>query len=147
LISIDVASGGGAPVGTAAAGTAGPQPSGTQQPAINTTAAHPPSDSDGFTVNALGNLYRVVQEGTGRVPTVNDQYVEYDWLSWRDAFDGQDIIDDARGVVECVSDLNVSYRCQWLSEALLSMREGEVRQIRQPGFPPAYVQLRLVSIE
>ncbi|CEM38837.1 unnamed protein product [Vitrella brassicaformis CCMP3155] len=35
-----------------------------------------------------GARYEVVQEGTGRVPTLNDR-VKIDWVEWWDAFDGQ----------------------------------------------------------
>jgi len=129
--SHSVASGGGAPVGTSAAGTAGPQPSGTQQQRA--------SDSEGFTVTPLGARYRIITPGTGRVPTANDR-VKVDTIAWRDAFDGRDKAYDVRGWVRRVSDFGY----ELLREAVLSMREGETRQIIAG---PRYIQLRLISIE
>jgi len=138
--SHSVANSGGAPVRTSAAGTAGPQPSGTQQQqSANTTAAQRASNIDGFTVTPLGVRYRIVTEGTGICARF-----KFDWVGWRDAFDGRDKLIDQRGEVWRVSD-----RPEWLREALLSMNEGEVRQIIVPAryeFFLRYVQLRLVSI-
>mmetsp|Transcript_17933 Transcript_17933/g.43124 ORF Transcript_17933/g.43124 Transcript_17933/m.43124 type:complete len:119 (-) Transcript_17933:525-881(-) len=89
-----------------------------------------------------GARHRVVQEGTGRTPTLNDT-VKIDWVVWCDAFVGQDTALDFLGAVFSVSDLN-----EWEREALMSMREGEVRQIKVPDlYDPPYVQLRLISIE
>ena len=100
------------------------------------------SDIDDFIVTELGYRYRIVTEGTGRVPTVSD-CVKVDHIGWDDAFDGQVKCYDYRGVVNLVSDL-----FEWYREAMLSMREGEVRQIRlPPGYGAPYLQLRLVSIE
>ncbi|CEM05796.1 unnamed protein product [Vitrella brassicaformis CCMP3155] len=98
---------------------------------------------DGFTVTPLGNRYRIVTDGTGRVPTnYNNDRVKYDWITWCDAFDGQDKYYDDRGRVGRVSGLY-----GWLREAVLSMSEGEVRQIILPAGYGRYVQLRLISIE
>ncbi|CEM05759.1 unnamed protein product [Vitrella brassicaformis CCMP3155] len=95
-----------------------------------------------FTMTPLGARYRIVTEGTGRVPTANDR-VKAEWDVWRDRSDGQDKAYDFRGLVCPVSRLN-----EWRREAVLSMREGEVRQIIEPdGFFGRYVELRLVSIE
>mmetsp|Transcript_27438 Transcript_27438/g.78968 ORF Transcript_27438/g.78968 Transcript_27438/m.78968 type:complete len:151 (+) Transcript_27438:243-695(+) len=93
-----------------------------------------------FTMTPLGARYRIVTEGTGRVPTLNDR-VKYDRIWWGDAFDGRDKVYDDRGRVWRVYD-----RYYWLNEALLEMRVGEVRQITMPYGAP-YRQLRLVSIE
>jgi len=138
-----VASGGGASVRTSAAGTAGPQPSGSQQQrAANTTAAQRASDIDAFIEMPSGAWYCIVTPGTGRVPTLNDR-VKYDYIAWFDG-DGRDQAYDNRGQVDRVSDFPADSE----REALLSMREGEVRQIRMPDdryFVP-YVQLRLISI-
>ncbi|CEL94698.1 unnamed protein product [Vitrella brassicaformis CCMP3155] len=105
----------------------------------NTHGAQQTSDSDGFTVTPLGVRYRIVTEGTGICARF-----KFDWVGWRDAFDGRDKLIDQRGEVWRVSD-----RPEWLREALLSMNEGEVRQIIVPAryeFFLRYVQLRLVSI-
>jgi len=146
-----------APVRTSAGG---PQPSGTQQqqPAANTTAAQraslangggglPPSPPHWPTPSRLrtgtlpsGEQYEVVEEGTGRVPKANDT-VKYDWIWWRHAFEGLDKADHCRGAVRRVSDLY-----GWERGAMLSMREGETRQIILPD-GVSHVQLRLISIE
>jgi len=94
-----------------------------------------------FTVMPSGARYRIVTEGTGRVPTLNDTVKFYE-IWWRDRFDGRDKRYDLRGAVYRVSDLY-----GWEREALLSMREGEVRQIIPPPGFVRYVELRLVSIE
>ena len=77
------------------------------------------------------------------MPTLNDR-VKIDRIAWSDAFNGQDKDYDRRGVVVCVSD-----GVGWWREAMLSMREGEVRRIILPdgrsNFP--YRLLRLISIE
>ncbi|CEM38756.1 unnamed protein product [Vitrella brassicaformis CCMP3155] len=100
------------------------------------------SDSDGFTSIPFGDWYRIVTEGSGRVPTLNDS-VRYDWIAWCDAFDGQRRVYDRRGWVYRVSDMG-----GWLREAVLSMRVGEVRQIKLPDdYIDRYAQLRLISIE
>jgi len=75
------------------------------------------------------------------VPTLNDTVKFYE-IWWRDRFDGRDKRYDLRGAVYRVSDLY-----GWEREALLSMREGEVRQIIPPPGFVRYVELRLVSIE
>jgi len=140
--SHSVANSGGAPVRTSAAGTAGPQPSGTQQQqSANTTAAQRASNIDGFTVTPLGVRYRIVTEGTGRWPTDTDR-IKYDRIGWRDAFDGRDKVCEDRGAVWRVSSTG-----WWLREAMLSMREGEVRQIIVPAiYAVCYFQLRLIRI-
>ncbi|CEM38748.1 unnamed protein product [Vitrella brassicaformis CCMP3155] len=97
------------------------------------------SNGDGFVRLPSGARHRVVQEGTGRVPTANNR-VKYDEIGWFDAFDGQVKYIDERGRVGRVSNLP-----DWLREAMLSMREGETRQII--GRAGYYHQLRLVSIE
>ncbi|CEM38754.1 unnamed protein product [Vitrella brassicaformis CCMP3155] len=109
------------------------------------SSSAPNSNGDGFSVSPLGNRYRIVTEGTGRVPTLNDR-VKVDDIWWRDAFDSQNnAFFDRRGKVWLASD--------WvgcLREAMLSMREGETRQVIIPAddrYYPRYVQLRLVSIE
>ena len=84
----------------------------------------------------------MVQEGTGEVPTLLDT-VKIDRIQWRDAFDGQDKACDFRGLVE-----SVSGRGQWKRDALLSMKEGEIRRITAPNrYPARYRQLHLISIE
>ncbi|CEM38829.1 unnamed protein product [Vitrella brassicaformis CCMP3155] len=89
-----------------------------------------------------GYRYEVVQEGTGRAPTRDDR-VRFDEIGWRDAFDGRVKAYDDRGLVKRVSDLR-----GWLIEALLSMKEGEIRRITVPnGYYAPYRQLRLISIE
>ncbi|CEM38824.1 unnamed protein product [Vitrella brassicaformis CCMP3155] len=93
------------------------------------------------TLPSFGYRYEVVEEGTGRVPSLNDT-VKYDWIEWRDAFDGRDKVFDRRGEV-----YRVSVYSGWFREALLEMREGEVRQIKVPYGRGPYRQLRLVSIE
>ncbi|CEM38800.1 unnamed protein product [Vitrella brassicaformis CCMP3155] len=93
------------------------------------------------TLPSSGYPYEVVQEGTGRVPTINDR-VKFDRAEWRDAFDGQNKAYDYRGAVYRVSDLY-----GWLRELFLSMREGEVRHIKVPDGPEPYRELRLISIE
>ena len=91
----------------------------------------------------------MVEEGTGRVPRASD-HVTFDRVEWRDGFDGRDKVYDGRRQVCRVSDL-----FGWCREAMLSMREGETRQIKAPdiryygGLPtydPPYIELRLVSI-
>ncbi|CEM38830.1 unnamed protein product [Vitrella brassicaformis CCMP3155] len=118
---------------------------GPQQPAAAAAAAA--SDSNGITIPEgfvrlpTGAYHKVVEEGTGRVPTLNDR-VKFDWIAWRDAFDGQNKAFDDRGWVIRVSDW-----AEWFREAMLSMREGEVRRIRLPDVDIRYRQLRLISIE
>mmetsp|Transcript_27442 Transcript_27442/g.78982 ORF Transcript_27442/g.78982 Transcript_27442/m.78982 type:complete len:95 (+) Transcript_27442:492-776(+) len=89
-----------------------------------------------------GVRYRIVTEGTGRVTTLNDR-VKFDGIAWGDAFDGQDKRIDRRGEVCCVTDT-----VGWLREAVLSMREGEMRRIvlTDDRYVGRYVQLHLVSI-
>ncbi|CEM38720.1 unnamed protein product [Vitrella brassicaformis CCMP3155] len=90
-----------------------------------------------------GAQYEVVQEGTGRVPTPNDR-VKFDDIEWVDGFNGRDKFVDYRGRVDRVSDLFFA----WEGDAVLSMREGETRQITlPPGYIARYIQLRLISIE
>jgi len=93
------------------------------------------------TLPSSGYPYEVVQEGTGRVPTLNDTVKFYE-IWWRDRFDGRDKRYDLRGAVYRVSDLY-----GWLRELFLSMREGEVRHIKVPDGPEPYRELRLISIE
>ena len=93
------------------------------------------------TLPSYGFPFEVVEEGTGRVPTLNDR-VKFDYISWSDAFDGQNKAYDYRGLRDRVSDW-----ADWLSEALLSMKVGEVRQIKLSATYVYYVQLRLISIE
>ncbi|CEM29355.1 unnamed protein product [Vitrella brassicaformis CCMP3155] len=94
------------------------------------------------TLSSTGQLYEVVQEGGGRVPTLDDT-VKVDIIEWRDAFDGRDKVIDSRGLV-----YRASAQREWFREALLSMRTGEVRQIKVPYVSyPRYFRLRLVSIE
>jgi len=89
-----------------------------------------------------GYRYEVVQEGYGRVPTRNDA-VKIDEIWCRDAFDGQDKFIDRRGYVS-----PVGARDGWARAAVLSMREGEVRQIiLPPGYSAPFYQMRLISIE
>jgi len=98
--------------------------------------------ANGFTVTPLGNRYRIVTEGTDRVPTANDR-VKLDVTWWYDAFDGRDKRDDYRDV-DRVSNLPFA----WERGALLEMREGETRQIiLPPRYYGRYSQLRLISIE
>ncbi|CEM38786.1 unnamed protein product [Vitrella brassicaformis CCMP3155] len=106
-----------------------------------------PVDADGFTVMPSGLRYRIVTPGTGRAPTLNDT-VEYDYIGWYDAFDGRDKACDRRGLVIRVSDRGALFR-----EAMLPMREGEVRQIILPIESDGpryrttrYRQLRLIRI-
>ncbi|CEL99153.1 unnamed protein product [Vitrella brassicaformis CCMP3155] len=90
-----------------------------------------------------GCRYEVVQEGYGgRVPTLSIDTVEYDYIGWRDGFDGRDKAFDYRGDVGRLSDLD-----GWLKTALFWMREGEVRRFRLPDENHApYRQLHLISI-
>ncbi|CEM38766.1 unnamed protein product [Vitrella brassicaformis CCMP3155] len=99
------------------------------------------SNGNGLIRYPSGARHRVVQEGAGRVPTPEDP-VKVDLISWFDAFDGREKWADIRGEVYRVSDL---YECE--REAVLSMREGEVRQIIAPGGYGPYIELRLISIE
>ncbi|CEM38729.1 unnamed protein product [Vitrella brassicaformis CCMP3155] len=97
---------------------------------------------DGYVRLPSGARYRIVTEGTGRVPTLNDR-IKHDEIGWSDGFNGRDKSYDFHGVVTRVSDER-----DWWREAVLSMREGETRQIIEPaGSYSPYVQLRLVSIE
>ncbi|CEM38818.1 unnamed protein product [Vitrella brassicaformis CCMP3155] len=89
-----------------------------------------------------GYRYEVVQEGTGRVPTLFDT-VKIDRIAWDDGFDGQRKACDVHGEV-----IRVSGRGEWKREALLAMREGEIRRITAPPrYPARFRQLRLISIE
>ncbi|CEM05790.1 unnamed protein product [Vitrella brassicaformis CCMP3155] len=117
---------------------------GVVKPDTHTThGAQQTSDIDGFIEMPSGVRYRIVTEGTGRVPTLNDR-VKTDTIAWSDGFDGRKKAFDYRGEVRRVSDL-----AEWWRKAVLPMREGEVRQIKLPrGYPyPRYVELRLISIE
>ncbi|CEM38803.1 unnamed protein product [Vitrella brassicaformis CCMP3155] len=97
---------------------------------------------DDFMRYPSGAYHKVLALGTGRVPKATDR-VKFDHVGWADAFDGQDKVIDKRGAVSSVSD-----RGEWLREALLSMRVGEVRRIiTPPGWLVRYVEVRLVSIE
>jgi len=97
---------------------------------------------EGFVRLPSGRYHKVVQEGTGRVPTA-DQRVKFDEIGFTDAFDGQNKVSDYREWVIRVFD-----GIEWFREAVLSMREGEVREIITPiGSAPTYRQLRLISIE
>ncbi|CEM38744.1 unnamed protein product [Vitrella brassicaformis CCMP3155] len=94
------------------------------------------------TLPSTGYRYEVIQEGAGRVPTLNDR-VKIDLIVWRYGFDGQRKAFENRGEVRRVSDL-----IDWLREPLLSMREGEIWRITAPPrYPARFRQLRLISIE
>ncbi|CEM05778.1 unnamed protein product [Vitrella brassicaformis CCMP3155] len=99
--------------------------------------------SDGFVRQPSGAFSKVVRQGTGSVPTLNDT-VKYDWISWSNGFDTNDDFYKVYGLEYRLSDFGNG----WLREGLLSMREGEVRQIilsdnkRIEG----YEQLQLVCI-
>jgi len=98
---------------------------------------------DGFIEMPSGARYRIVTDGTGRVPT-NYNRVKTDEIRWFDGFDGRDKRYDHPGEVS-----RVSLMYEWEREAVVSMRDGEVRQIILPDsrFGAPYVELRLVSIE
>ncbi|CEM38801.1 unnamed protein product [Vitrella brassicaformis CCMP3155] len=132
---------------------------GPQQPAAAAAAAGGGGDAasngnipDNFMRYPSGAYHKVVQRGTGRVPTLTDT-VKFDWISWRDAFDGHNKAYDYRGWVAQPYDnrrvvCRVSDRGALFQEALLSMSVGEVRQILLPaGYFGRYYQLRLISIE
>ncbi|CEM38822.1 unnamed protein product [Vitrella brassicaformis CCMP3155] len=90
-----------------------------------------------------GYPYQVVEEGTGRRPKAGTlNLLKFDRIGWSDAFDGQSKAYDLLGVVR-----RVSGRAGWLDEALLSMKEGEVRNVTVPDEYAPYVELRLISIE
>ncbi|CEM32327.1 unnamed protein product [Vitrella brassicaformis CCMP3155] len=96
---------------------------------------------DGFVQHLSGALHKVVRQGSGRVPTANDT-VKFDEIGWFDDFHGQEKAFDDRGFEWRVSDL-----ADWWREAILSMREGEVRQIIRPArYSVRYLQLRLIGI-
>ncbi|CEM38808.1 unnamed protein product [Vitrella brassicaformis CCMP3155] len=107
----------------------------------NSNTSSDGNSHEGFVRIPSGAYHKVVQEGTGRVPTATDR-VKYNHISWSDAFDGQNKAYEERGRVNRVSDWVL-----WEREALLSMPEGEVRQIIVPATHGAYVQLHLISIE
>ncbi|CEM05786.1 unnamed protein product [Vitrella brassicaformis CCMP3155] len=121
-----------------------PAPTPAARPAADEGAAAGKDDNtadDGFVQRPSGALHKVVRQGSGRAPTANDR-VKYDVIEWRDGFDGQFIYYDHRGVVARVSDER-----DWWREAVLSMREGEIRQIKVPdGYRGWYRQLRLIGI-
>ncbi|CEM32330.1 unnamed protein product [Vitrella brassicaformis CCMP3155] len=108
-----------------------------------TTHGAQQTSGDGFIEMPSGNRYRIVTEGTGGVPTANDR-IKYDYIAWRDGFDGREKSIDSRGRVGRVSDA-----AEWWREAMLSMREGETRQTIRPAkyHYGRYVELRLISIE
>jgi len=47
------------------------------------------NDTTGFLRYPSGAYHRVIKEGTGRVPRVNDT-VEFDIVTWFDGFDGHE---------------------------------------------------------
>jgi len=124
---------------TSAGTAASPQATNSSSPAIG--AHRPQQTSDGFSVSPMGVRYRITREGTGRVPTL-DQRVKYDFAIVEDEsaqFDGGDEADELNGAV-----IRLSAVRDWFDEALLSMRDGEVRHIIDPH--GGYVQLRLIGI-
>ncbi|CEM38840.1 unnamed protein product [Vitrella brassicaformis CCMP3155] len=99
-----------------------------------------PTSDDCFTLSpSSGARYRTTTEGCGTSPTLS-QTVQYDARVWRDAFDGTQTILDAHGAESRVAD----FTQEWLREALLSMRTGEIRRIITPGF--AFAHIRLIHI-
>jgi len=113
----------------------------TLQPQTANGSTSEGNGHEGFMLYPSGAYHKVVQEGTGRVPTLNDR-IKHDQSTWRDGFEGQDKAYAERG-----EEWRVSDRSGWLREAWLSMREGEVRQIILPyDSYGTYNQLRLISI-
>ncbi|CEM36866.1 unnamed protein product [Vitrella brassicaformis CCMP3155] len=79
-------------------------------------------DEQGFTLCPSGARHKVLVEGTGNVPTL-DQRIEYDESLWPDGFHTDDqtgVTIQGREVSERVSELD-----EYEREAFLSMREGE----------------------
>jgi len=100
---------------------------------------------DVFTRSPSGVFYQVVQHGSGPKPT-SDQRVRYDYMGWRDDFDGQDATGEGRGLVLCVSG-----QPEWWQEVFTDMRVGEVRRVIAPARltytgKEAYLEYRLVAI-
>ena len=98
-----------------------------------------------FTETQSGIRYQVVRPGSGPKPT-GDQRVKYDFIQWRDDFDGQDKRYDHRGLVS-----RVSSKREWCQEVLTDMRVGEVRRVILPGRlskigKDAYIEIRLLAI-
>ncbi|CEM29653.1 unnamed protein product [Vitrella brassicaformis CCMP3155] len=120
------------------------QQEGRQHPSQAAAAAAAVGDGDnrddGFTVTPCGIRYRIVREGTGKVPTVNDM-VKLHWATWTDGFHGKRNAMELPGLVIRVAGEN---DCE---KAMLgSMREGEIRQFIDPQLK-RYVEMRLISIE
>ncbi|CEM16837.1 unnamed protein product [Vitrella brassicaformis CCMP3155] len=92
-----------------------------------------------------GVFHQVVQHGSGPKPT-RGQRVKYDFIQWRDDFDGQDKIGEDRGRVLCVSGF-----AEWWQEVVTDMRVGEVRRVIKPGRLSStgkdlYIEYRLLAI-
>ncbi|CEL94683.1 unnamed protein product [Vitrella brassicaformis CCMP3155] len=117
------------------------------RPKVSLPAASVQDDSsDGFLRFPAGTLQRVMKEGKGAKPSV-DQKVRIDYSVWYDAFDGEKKLVDKRALESRVSDTP-----RWLQETLLSMRLGERRRIVLPGGHVSgakgarYVQIQLVQM-
>ncbi|CEM02272.1 unnamed protein product [Vitrella brassicaformis CCMP3155] len=128
--------------------TAGPQPSRTQRqgPQANNNplaiAAHGTQQASVSRCSGTlpcGVPYEVVREGSGRTPTAFER-VTYDDIAWTDRFEGNRIAWRNSGA-EC----RVSDWSEWMREALLEMREGEVRRVNDDRYG-RFVQLQLVRI-
>ncbi|CEM16830.1 unnamed protein product [Vitrella brassicaformis CCMP3155] len=85
------------------------------------------SGGDVFIRLPSGAHFRVVQQGSGPKPTRN-QCVWYDYIHWRDDFDGRDKKGENRGWEGRVSD-----REKWWQEVFTDMRVGEVRRVILPA--------------
>ncbi|CEM16842.1 unnamed protein product [Vitrella brassicaformis CCMP3155] len=98
------------------------------------------TSGDGFTQMPSGVRYKIVQQGSGPKPTRN-QTVKYDYIHWRDGFDGQDKIGEDRG-----REVRVSDRAEWAREVVTDMRVGEVRRCIVRVGKELYIEYRLLAI-
>mmetsp|Transcript_1726 Transcript_1726/g.4774 ORF Transcript_1726/g.4774 Transcript_1726/m.4774 type:complete len:131 (+) Transcript_1726:741-1133(+) len=125
-------------------------PTSTQHGAqTQTQTRHAFSSHSGFPITEMpsGALHQTIREGSpsGRTPTSIDQTVVYDYTTVGHGIGGRQ---QRLGEIRQLSDLH-----EWLREAMMAMREGEVRRIMLPccsceggGTAAPYVELHLISI-
>eukprot|EP00434_Breviolum_minutum_P010150 symbB.v1.2.008958.t1/scaffold508.1/size221222/7 len=87
---------------------------------------------DGFTETSSGLQYKVLEEGTGPIPT-SGQRIKADYTGWLDDFESERKFDSSRDRRQPLEfQVGIGKVIKGWDEALLSMKVGERRQIVVP---------------
>ncbi|CAL1137850.1 unnamed protein product [Cladocopium goreaui] len=88
---------------------------------------------EGFTETSSGLQYKVIQEGTGPIPTTG-QRIKADYTGWLDDFESDRKFDSSRDRRQPLEfQVGIGKVIKGWDESLLSMKVGERRQIIVPS--------------